>query len=666
MFDLGEVSKFNVRNAIQLRGSAWPVLKRLLAYTLQYKFKLGISILFALVVAISFTVMILGVAGVVQVVFGEADAVYHQVDRYASHAEELPAWLQSVLLQVPLPQAIPEEVAPSDGSESPPGPMQEKFRGVVALMRQRRMPALTLACGIILILTVLAGLARYLQEYFAGLVGASISVQLAREMIENILKCSLRFFEQHPSGEILARLTNDVFQVNRGLANVFVKVIREPFKMVFFLAVAISADPALTLIGLCVLPPVVLIIVKVGKRFKRSMRRSLQSVASLASVGNEVFNGIMVVKGYCMEPYELRRAESELGKLRQHLAKMVRADAAVGPLVETVLILGIIGFVLITSYRVEQGVVTPDRLVKLVFALAMILDPVRKLSSVNNMVMGSVASAERVFEFLDVKPDIVEKPDAVELPPLREAIRFHQVSFSYDGKRDVICGIDLEIRKGQIVAIVGFSGAGKSTLAKLIPRFYDVTGGAITIDGVDIRDVTLKSLRGQIGLVTQETILFNETVRDNIAFGETIFPEERVRQAARAAHAHEFISALPQGYDTVIGESGGTLSGGQRQRLAIARAIIKDPAILILDEATSNLDSESERAIQEAIDRFIAGRTTIVIAHRLSTVLRADRILVMDKGRIVEQGTHQELLDHGGLYRKLYETQFGAVKDTSE
>ena len=666
MFDLGEVSKFNVRNAIQLRGSAWPVLKRLLAYTLQYKFKLGVSILFALVVAVSFTVMILGVAGVVQVVFGKAEAVYSQVDRYAHHAEGLPAWVQSLLLHLPLPQALPEEIAPPDSSESPPSAMQEKFRGVVALMRQRRMPALTLACGIILVLTVLAGLARYFQEYFAGLVGASISVQLAREMIENILKCSLRFFEQHPSGEILARLTNDVFQVNRGLANVFVKVFREPFKMVFFLAVAISADPALTLIGLCVLPPVVLIIIKVGKRFKRSMRRSLQSVASLASVGNEVFNGIMVVKGYCMEPYELRRAESELGKLHRHLAKMVRADAAIGPLVETVLILGVIGFVLITSYRVEQGVVTPDRLVKLVFALAMILDPVRKLSSVNNMVMGSVASAERVFEFIDVKPDIVEKPDAVELPPLREAIRFHHVSFSYDGNRDVICGIDLEIRKGQIVAIVGFSGAGKSTLAKLIPRFYDVTGGAITIDGVDIRDVTLKSLRGQIGLVTQDTILFNETVRDNITFGEMVFSDERVRQAAQAAHAHEFICALPQGYDTVIGESGGTLSGGQRQRLAIARAIIKDPAILILDEATSNLDSESERAIQEAIDRFIAGRTTLVIAHRLSTVLRADRILVMDKGRIVEQGTHQELLARGGLYRKLYETQFGALKDTTE
>jgi len=484
-------------------------------------------------------------------------------------------------------------------------------------------------------------------------------------MIENILRCSLRFFEQHPSGEILARLTNDVFQVNRGLANVFVKVIREPFKMFFFLAVAISADPALTLIGLCVLPPVVFIIIKVGKRFKRSMRRSLQSVASLASVGNEVFTGITVVKGYCMETYEIRRADTELGKLRKHLAKMVRADAAIGPLVETVLIFGVVGFVLLTSYRVEQGAVTPDRLVKLVFTLAMILDPVRKLSSVNNMVMGSVASAERVFEFIDVQPDIVEKPNAQPLPPLREAIRFQDVRFSYDGKTDVIRGINLEIRKGQMIALVGFSGAGKSTLAKLLPRFYDVTGGAITIDGVDIRDVTLRSLREQIGLVTQETILFNETVRDNITFGRDTFTEDRVMQAAQAAHAHEFINALPEGYYTIIGESGGTLSGGQRQRIAIARAIIKDPAILILDEATSNLDSESERAIQEAIDRFVAGRTTIVIAHRLSTVLRADRIVVLDQGQIVEQGTHQELIARGGLYRKLYDTQFGTAKDNT-
>lgn len=665
MIDLGEDPKYNLRNAIKPRGSAWAVLKRLIGYALKHKFRLGVSILFALVVAVSFTVMILGVAGVVQLVFGPAEDVYASIDRYGRTIDAWPAWARKALVQIPTPSAVPHDApAPAD-ADGQISDVHTKLRGLVAAMRQRRMPALAAACGVILTLTVLAGVARYLQEYFAGLVGAGISVQLAKEMIASILQCSLRFFEQHPSGEILARLTNDVFQVNRGLANVFVKVVREPIKMVFFFSVAISADPVLTLIGLGVLPPVIFIIVRVGKKFKRSMRKSLQSVASLASVGNEVFNGIVIVKGFCMEPYELRRAEAELGKLRAHLAKLVKADAAIGPLVETVLILGIIGFVLVTGYRVEQGSVTPDRLVKLVFALAMILDPVRKLSSVNNMIMGSVASAERVFEFIDVKPDIVEKPDAVTLPPLQESLRLNGVRFSYDGKTDVLSGIDLEVRKGEMIALVGFSGAGKSTLAKLIPRFYDVTAGAITLDGVDIRDATLESLRGQISVVTQDTILFNESVRDNIAFGQSRFSDERVRQAAEAAHAAEFIRELPLGYDTIVGEGGGTLSGGQRQRLAIARAIIKDPAILILDEATSSLDSESERAIQEAIDRFVVGRTTFVIAHRLSTVLRADRIIVLDRGRIIEQGTHRELIDRGGLYRKLYDTQFGAIKDVS-
>lgn len=644
-------------------GSAWAVYRRLLGYAWPYKGRLAVSILFAVIVAASSTSMILGVAGVVQVVFGDETEVYQTVAQYAQEFERDGVGATDLAYR-----AAGRIVTwmPAFGQDIPPDASAgDRLLLLVRAMRENRMPALYIACGIVLVLVFVTGVFRFLQEYFAGTVGANISVTLSREMIANILRCSFRFFEKHPTGEIIARLTNDVFQVNRGLSSVFVKIVREPIRMVFFLGLALSADWQLTLAGLAVLPPVAFVIVKVGQAFKTSVRRSLQKIASLAALGKEVFSGIAVVQGYCMEDYELRRTDAELDMLRRHLRRMVRADASIGPLVEVVLVSGVVGFVLFMGYRIEQGM-DAGTLVRLIVPLAMILDPVRKLSAVNNMIMGSVASAERVFEFIDARSEVVERPDAIALPPLHQSLTFRGIGFSYNGETKVLDGIDLEIRKGEMVALVGFSGAGKSTLAKLVPRFYDPDEGAVLIDGIDIRDVTLRSLRDQIGLVTQETVLFNDSVRDNIAFGRDDIPDDRVRSAAEAAQAHAFIEALAEKYDTVIGESGGALSGGQRQRLAIARAIIKDPAILILDEATSSLDSESERAIQEAIDRFVVGRTTIVIAHRLSTVLRADRIVVLDRGRIAEQGAHAELLARDGIYRRLYRTQFSAGDNAAD
>jgi subfamily B ATP-binding cassette protein MsbA len=472
------------------------------------------------------------------------------------------------------------------------------------------------------------------------------------------MRQSMDFFESHSSGDILARFTNDIFMVNRGLSGVFVKLMREPFKALAFLAVAISVDPLLTLVGLCILPPVLYALIRIGKKVRRSVRRSLQKIASLASVVNETVNGITIVKGYNMEEYELSRVRVEIMKLRKFLLNMIKADAATGPITEFILVVGVVIFVMFSGQRVLSGSLHAGDLVTLYFALAMMLDPVRKLSSVNNMVQTSVASAERVFEFIDVQPTIAEAPNAIDIPPLSGSIRFEDVHFAYDGKSEVLKGISFEAVKGEMIALVGFSGAGKSTLVKLIPRFYDVTSGAITIDGIDIRQASFHSLRDLIGIVTQDTILFDETVRDNIAFGRAEYDPARVTAAAKAAHADEFVSKLPQGYDTPLGAAGSILSGGQRQRLAIARAIIKDPRILILDEATSSLDSESERLIQQALDGFVEGRTTFVIAHRLSTIQRADRILVLDQGRIAEQGTHEELLRAGGIYQRLYETQF--------
>jgi subfamily B ATP-binding cassette protein MsbA len=633
---------YDPRNVARPTQNAWGTYTRLLGYAWRYKGRLAVSLLFALVVAASFSSMILGVAGVVNVIFGEEAVVNEQVAGYMNRIADLPDAVVGVL--------------PWDREE-----LRAAAPDLVASMRADKMRALYIVSALVIVLTVLAGIARFLQEYFAGSIGASISVQLGEDMYRNVMRLSMRFFEQHSTGEILARFTNDIFMVNRGLAGVFVKLMREPIKALFFLWIALSVDPLLTAVGLGVLPLVALVIIRVGRKFKKSVRRSLEKIASMATVANETFSGIMIVKGFCMEGYEISRTSAEMQKLRRYLTKMVQADALVGPLVEIVMVLGVVAFIVFSGYRVIAGTLSSGELVALFSALAFMLDPVRKLASVNNLIQTSVASAERVFEFIDAEPDIVEAANPVALAPLEEALAFENVRFSYDGVTDVLNGIDLRIRKGEMIAVVGFSGAGKSTLVKLIPRFYDVTGGRIAIDGTDIRAASFESLRDQISIVTQDTILFNESVRKNITFGRDQYSEQRVRDAARAANAERFIDALPHGFETVIGESGGTLSGGQRQRLAIARAIIKDPSILILDEATSSLDSESERAIQEALDEFVVGRTTIVIAHRLSTVQRADRIVVLDEGRIAEEGTHAELMQRSGIYRRLYEVQFATV-----
>lgn len=663
MFEIGPETQYDARNHVKPRSSAWGVYKRLLGYAFKHKFRLAISLAFALVVTVSFMSMLLGLAALVDVVFStggtpppgvsqddldtlEAHAVARLVEKYGPTARDV---LNAARFLVPW-----------DAAED-----DARLQTYIESMRSNKMASLKIGCALVLVAVLLAGVARYLQEFFAGVIGANISVELGEEMYSNVMRLSLGFFERHPTGELLARFTNDIFQVNRGLASVFVKLMREPVKAVGLLFVALSADPFLTVIGLCVLPPVAGVIYQLGRRFKKSVRRSLEKIAAMASVASETFSGIAIIKGFCMESYEIRRTREEFAKLRRYLYRMVRVDAAVGPVVEGVLVVGIVAFVLFAGKRAIDSELPADVLVRLVGALLLMLDPVRKLSNVNNLIQTSVASAERVFEFIDEKPDITERPGAVTLPRLRDTLRFENVRFAYTPGVEVLKGIDLEIRKGEMVAFVGFSGAGKSTLVKLLPRFYDVTGGAITVDGVDIRDATFLSLRGQMSIVTQETILFNESVRANIAFGQDIYSEERVRAAAQAAHAAEFIERLPRGYDAVIGEHGASLSGGQRQRLAIARAIIKDPAILILDEATSHLDSESERAIQEALNEFVVGRTTLVIAHRLSTVRRADRIVVLDQGEIAQVGSHDALLAQGGIYRRLYEQQLLANGDAT-
>jgi len=643
MIDLAPEAKYNPRNLKKANASAWSIYRRLLGYAWQYKARLLISILFAVLVAFSFSTMILGAAGAIRILYSPADAIQEHVESLANAAYwPFERWEHATGNPAPYSrEAITARTA-----------------AFVEAARANKGRALGWLCAVLICVSLIGGLSRFLQEYFAGAIGASVSVQLGEEMFNNVMRLSIPFFETRSSGEILARFTNDMFTVNRGLAAVFVKLFREPVKAVFFLTIALKTDWKLSLAVLLVLPVTGYVIVTIGKKVKKSVRRSLQKIASMANVINETLNGIFIVKAYSMEDYENARVKVEMRKLRKHLKSMVRADAGIEPATEFLMVVSLVIFIMLAARAVDSGRLDIADLFALSTALAAMMDPIRKLSSVNNMIQTSVASAERVFEFIDAKADIVEAPGALEIPPLAESLEFRDVHFAYSTKSEVLKGINFKIRKGEMVALVGFSGAGKSTIVKLIPRFYDITGGVIAIDGVDIRGATLRSLRDQIGIVTQDTILFNESIHDNIAFGRADYSRERVRKAAMAAHAAEFIERLPGQYDCTIGESGGTLSGGQRQRLAIARAIIKDPAILILDEATSSLDSESEQAIQKAIEEFIVGRTTIVIAHRLSTVQRADRILVIDDGRIAEEGTHRELIAAGGLYRRLYDVQF--------
>lgn len=621
----------------------WPTYMRLVRYALRYKGRLAIMLAASLLIGASLGSMILLVGSIVNVLYMDEANLADYVESVKEDAHNLTVFVERYV------------------GWAPTG-LDARAEDLILSMRADRTRALRTVVAIIVVLVLVGGIARFSLEYYAGSIGVNISIRLQEEMFASLLNLSHRFFDGRSAGEIVARFTNDVFVVNRGLMDVFTRVFREPIKIAFCLGIALSVNPFLTMVVLFVLSPLILVVMGISSRVRTAVYRSLRRIASLAQIVTESVQGISVVKGFRMEGYERRRLAKETARLRVHMKNLLRAEAAVSPASEVVMVVSISVILLLGERQVASGL-SSGSLVILFGAIAATLDPLRKLSRVMNMVQISATSASRVFEFIDYEPGVQERAEAVELPPLQKALRFENVSFSYDGETEVLSGIDFEIRCGEMVALVGFSGSGKSTVAKLVPRFYDPTGGRITLDGVDIRDASFESLRGQIGIVTQETILFAESVRKNIAYGREDILDERVREAARAANADGFIENLAGGYDAVLAESGGNLSGGQRQRLAIARAIVKDSPILILDEATSSLDSESERAILEAIDNLAEGRTTLVIAHRLSTVQKADRIIVLDDGHVVEQGTHAELLARDGIYKRLYRLQLGDLQE---
>lgn len=502
------------------------------------------------------------------------------------------------------------------------------------------------------------GLGRYFASSLMQIIGQMAVRDIRDKLFTHLQSLSLRFYASRQTGQIMSRITNDVQVIQDSVSIVVYDLIRESLTIIVLLGVVFYRDWKMAIVAVLVMPPSAALISRLGKRLRVVSKETQERMADLNALLVEIFSGIRVVQAFGMEQYEIGRFKKGNAAYFDSIRRMIKINELSSPLLE---FMGAMGIALIIWYggsQVIEGHTTVGAFFSFLTALFMMYAPITKLSRVYNKIQQALAAAERIFNILDTPPLITDKKDAVELAPLAQNIELDNVSFSYGDGAYALRNVSLTVNKGEIFAFVGSSGAGKTTLVNLIPRFFDVTEGAVRFDGRDIRDVTLKSLRGQIGIVTQEVFLFNDTVRNNIAYGNAQAPTEDVKRAARAAFAHEFIMKMPQGYDTVIGERGVKLSGGQRQRLSIARAIMKDPAVLILDEATSALDSESELMVQKALANLVTGRTTFVVAHRLSTILNANTIVVMDQGEIVETGTHESLLASGGQYRKLFQLQF--------
>ena len=506
-------------------------------------------------------------------------------------------------------------------------------------------------------------LAKNLAQYGSTVVVNWLGLRLIKDMRDDVfarlLALPLGFYHRYRAGELISRATNDVQIANKTVNVSFTNLVRDPAQIIGYLVVCVWISWQLTLLAFLVLPLSLLVIVNIGKRLRRYSFRQQERLADLTSVLQETVYGIRVVKAFAMERFEQQKYLDESARVFRDMFKIARTNRLAPPLSEQMAVM--VGAVILwfggRQVFVEQTL-EPAAFLTFLAAMFSLLHPIKQLSQVNNGIQEGMAAADRLFEILDTPAEPGSEPGLPDLPPVQGRVEFADVEFAYLPGEPVLCGIDLVAEPGEVVALVGSSGAGKSTLVDLIPRFYDPQRGTVRIDGHDVREFSLRSLRERLGVVTQEVLLFNDTVRNNIAYGSHEVSDRQVEEAARAANAHDFIMRMPQGYDTLIGDRGTKLSGGQRQRLSIARAILKNPPILILDEATSALDTESEQLVQEAIDRLVRDRTTFVIAHRLSTIRSAHRIYALKDGRIVEAGTHDELLAAGGVYADLHALQF--------
>ncbi len=489
-------------------------------------------------------------------------------------------------------------------------------------------------------------------------IGQTIIRDMRVQVFEHVHRQALSFFHKTPTGELISRVISDINLMQSAISTVVVGLLRDFFQVIFLLIVIFSMNWKLALLSMIFLPAAAVPIVKFGRAFRRISTKMQEETAEVSNIMHESITGAPVVKAFAMEQYETRRFSAQVLKLFNTIMEDARYRRIQHPLMEVIGGIGMAMIVWFGGKEVIAGNSTPGTFFSFLTALVMIYEPIKAVSKINSAVQQGMAAAVRVFRILDQQPDIVNKADSIDLPPFHNDIRLKDVQFSYDDSTPVLHNINLTVPVGEILAIVGPSGSGKSTLANLIPRFFDIQQGSLSIDGHDIRDVTLQSLRNQIAIVTQQTILFNDTIRNNISYGDLDRSEDEIKQAAEAAHALKFIEKLPEGFDTVIGESGVRLSGGERQRLSIARALLKNAPILVLDEATSALDTESEREVQKALENLMKNRTTFVIAHRLSTIKNADRIIVVKAGTIVEEGTHEKLLALEGEYETLYNMQY--------
>ena len=503
---------------------------------------------------------------------------------------------------------------------------------------------------------LLKGSFDYGQEYLMGYVGNRVVTDIRDALYRHTQHLSLAFFHKITTGMLMSRIANDIGVLQRSVSDSIAKVMMNCFLIIGLTGVAFYQNWRLACICFLILPWVMIPITRFGKKSKRYSRRSQEKIGHISTFLTETISGNRIVKAFCMENYENARFAGENNRLFRIKIKTLKVSALSSPVIQSVGGLMAAATIYYGGSEVISGDITTGQLFSFIAALGMLYKPVQSMNKVNQQIQEGMAAAVRVFAIFDTVPDIADAPGATPMPLIQEALEFRAVSFRYEEK-PVLRDVGFRVNAGKTVAIVGPSGAGKTTIANLILRFYDVVSGGVFIDGVDIRERTIKSVRDQMAIVTQDTILFNDTVLNNIAYGSRDKTEQQIIEAARAAFAHDFIEHLPQGYQTIIGEKGARLSGGQRQKIAIARAILKGAPILILDEATSSLDSRSEKELQKALENLMQGKTTIMIAHRLSTVRNADRIIVMSDGTIAEEGSHEELLQHKGIYYSMYTIQ---------